>query len=186
MTEEQIETNIDKHSELLIRLDERVGNLKEIDQRVNRLNNYFQICGILLLVLGIGGGYLVSRFFDAQREIDNLTVKLKDSEQALTNQLETAKKQFDAHVSSNPIVTTLNEKISQFDKAFATLDGSPTGGNVTRDREGSEDDGVRIIKCPQGTYIYGLRVSFNKGDSHGIVHHVEPLYKPFLVSTAKK
>jgi hypothetical protein len=187
MNPEEIESDIKEiantnkdHANQLARLDERLKNLDGINDRVARLNNYFQICGILLLVLGIGGGFLVSRFFDAQRKIEGLRTKLRESEQVLANQLEEAKKQFDLHVTGNPVVAKLQAKVTQFDTAFATANAAPNGGNISKQRQGSEEDGTDTLTCPQGTYVYGIRVGFNKGDRHGIVHHVTPLYRPFL------
>jgi hypothetical protein len=180
MNPEEIESSVKDHSNQLIRLDERIKNLDGINERVTRLNNYFQICGVLLLVLGIGGGFLVSRFFDAQREIARLTAKVADSEKILSSQVEKAKTDFDSHVTSNPVVTTLQAKVTQLDTAFATADAGPNGGKISKQRQGSDDDGTDTITCPQGTYVYGIRVGFNKGSDHGIVHHIEPLYRPFL------
>ena len=111
MNPEEIESNIKDHSNQLIRLDERIKNLNGINERVARLNNYFQICGILLLLLGIGGGFLVSRFFDAQREIGRLTTQVADSEKILASQVEKAKKDFDSHVGSNPTIEDIKAEL---------------------------------------------------------------------------
>jgi hypothetical protein len=158
MNPEEIENSFKDHSNQLIRLDERIKNLDGINERVARLNNYFQICGVLLLLLGIGGGFLVSRFFDAQREIARLTAQVTNSEKILSSQVKKAKADFDSHVTTNPILATLQAKVTQFETAFATADTAPNGGKISRQRQGSEDDGTDTITCPQGTYLYGIRV----------------------------
>ncbi|MFZ1218112.1 MAG: hypothetical protein WAO00_02410 [Chthoniobacterales bacterium] len=189
MSMEEIESHVkqqseqlQKQSEQMIRHDVRIGALEKIDERVTRLNNYFQICGILLLVLGIGSGWLTTRFLSARQEINRLTENLNDSKKLLDNQLAGAKKQFDEHVNANPVITALQAKVTKFDTAFATA--GPTGDGVqTPKRRGDGNEGEDMITSPPGTYVYGIRVGWNKGPPHGVVHHVSLLYKPFLSSS---
>jgi hypothetical protein len=179
MSMEEIESRVKQQSEQIIRHDVRIAALDKIDERVTRLNNYFQICGILLLVLGIGSGWLTTRFLSARQEIDRLTENLNDSKRMLDNQLTGAKKQFDEHVNANPVITALQAKVTNFDTAFATA--GPTGDGVQKPKpRGDGDEGEDMIASPAGTYVYGIRVGWHKGSSHGLVHHVSLLYKPFL------
>jgi len=183
----EIDNTSKDHADQLARLDERLKNLDGLNDRVARLNNYFQICGILLLVLGIGGGFLVSRFFAAQREIDGLTTKAQDSEQILAAQVDKAKKEFDSHVTTNPVVATLQGRVREFETAFAAADAAPNGGKILPTRTGSyPKDYTDTLICPKGTYIYGIRTHQYEGDKHGIVNDVEPLYRPFLAQSGTK
>jgi len=61
--------------EKLVRLEERVTALQGLDEKVTKFVTYFQIVGVVLLVLGIGGGWLTTRFVSAQAKIKDLSEK---------------------------------------------------------------------------------------------------------------
>lgn len=182
MNPETSETSTTDQSETLIRLDERIKALDGMDKRVSRLNNYLQICGVVLLVLGIGGGFLVSRFLDAQRKIGELSEQVAGAQLKLSGQLTQAQKAFDDHVAKNPIVATLQSRLIGLETAFAPVDITPDGGKVSikyTNPVGPEKNVTGTITCPEGTYMYGIRFQRNEGNYHGIIHSVEPLYRAF-------